>query len=233
MTDQTPPQQPSERPPVLVSDETGLDPKGLAEMRKEIWAKAVDTQMHFNEMCVKSRQLGLSFVVAALGVAAVLLSRPESFQVRIPLGQTLYGVHTSSLLILVAALGLIAVSWLDLGVYHQMLRGAVEFGECLERERLGKIMGTPNGMTELISIYSRFKTIERPTASGAKYQGKEEFTAERKIKRFYWGSIVVLLALSFLLGFATYRSEARASVGSEVSGIRPDGGAAREHADAF
>ena len=33
-----------------------------------IWAKAVDTQMHFNEMSVKSRQLGLTFVAAALGV---------------------------------------------------------------------------------------------------------------------------------------------------------------------
>ena len=37
----------------------------------EIWSKAVDTQMHFNEMCVKSRQLGLTFVAAALGVAVV------------------------------------------------------------------------------------------------------------------------------------------------------------------
>ena len=44
-----------------------------------IWTKAVDTQMHFNEMSVKSRQLGLTFVAAALGLAIVLLSRHEDW----------------------------------------------------------------------------------------------------------------------------------------------------------
>ena len=45
----------------------------------QIWSKVVDTQMHFNEMCVKSRQLGLTFVAAALGIGLVLLSvRPET-----------------------------------------------------------------------------------------------------------------------------------------------------------
>ena len=44
-----------------------------------IWSKAVDTQMHFNEMSVKSRQFGLAFVAAALGLAIVLLSRGQEF----------------------------------------------------------------------------------------------------------------------------------------------------------
>jgi hypothetical protein len=30
-----------------------------------IWAKAVDTQMHLNEMSVKARQFGLAFVEAS------------------------------------------------------------------------------------------------------------------------------------------------------------------------
>ena len=32
----------------------------------DIWKQAVDTQKHFNDMCVKSRQLGLTFVAASL-----------------------------------------------------------------------------------------------------------------------------------------------------------------------
>jgi hypothetical protein len=32
------------------------------ELYVSIWAKAVDTQMHFNDMCVKSRQFGLAGV---------------------------------------------------------------------------------------------------------------------------------------------------------------------------
>lgn len=39
-----------------------------------IWSKAVDTQMHFNEMSVKSRQLGLTFVATALALAVFLFS---------------------------------------------------------------------------------------------------------------------------------------------------------------
>ncbi len=45
----------------------------------EIWKRAIETQMHFNEMSVKSRQLGLTFVAAALGLSVVLLSRKEDF----------------------------------------------------------------------------------------------------------------------------------------------------------
>lgn len=39
-----------------------------------IWAKSVDTQMHFNEMSVKARQFGLTFVAAALGLGVALMS---------------------------------------------------------------------------------------------------------------------------------------------------------------
>ncbi|WP_296765565.1 hypothetical protein [Sediminimonas sp.] len=36
------------------------------QMYIQIWSRVVETQMHFNEMQVKSRQLGLTFVTAAL-----------------------------------------------------------------------------------------------------------------------------------------------------------------------
>ena len=55
------------------------------EIYVAIWAKAVDTQMHFNEMSVKSRQFGLAFVAAALGLGIVLLTRNEDFSIQIPL----------------------------------------------------------------------------------------------------------------------------------------------------
>src|SRR5258706_7606097 len=41
----------------------------------EIWKQAVETQKHFNDMCVKSRQLGLTFVAASLGAALYLFIR--------------------------------------------------------------------------------------------------------------------------------------------------------------
>jgi hypothetical protein len=59
-----------------------------AERRKlvfDIWAKAVDTQMHFNEMSARSRQLGLTFTVSALGLAVFLLGRGDDWRLLIPL----------------------------------------------------------------------------------------------------------------------------------------------------
>jgi hypothetical protein len=58
-----------------------------------IWEKTVETQMHFNEMSVKSRQLGFTFVAAALGVAAFLLSRGEDFSILFP---SRYGIFHPS-----------------------------------------------------------------------------------------------------------------------------------------
>ena len=112
-------------------------PDGSDELQKAkidayiaIWTKAVDTQMHFNEMSAKSRQLGLTFVAAALGVSIVLLGRREDFALSIPF--TDFGLHISVLIFLATALAVYAVSILDLNVYHRMLRGAVTFGEDFE-----------------------------------------------------------------------------------------------------
>jgi hypothetical protein len=37
--------------------------------------------MHFNEMSVKSRQFGLAFVAAALGLCILMLSRDQEFAI--------------------------------------------------------------------------------------------------------------------------------------------------------
>lgn len=181
----------------------------IMRLRKEIWEKAVDTQMHFNEMSVKSRQLGLSFVVAALGVAVVLLTREgegESLPL-ISLPLTMFGgelkIHVSAVIVMIAAAGLYAVRVLDLNVYHRMLRGAVAFGEELEQGTLRtRLMATPKGMTELISLYSRYKTVERQKTKGGstyKVDPKDYFTAENKIQQFYRRTLIVLFVIAIAL----------------------------------
>jgi hypothetical protein len=113
-----------------------------AEQRDQyiaIWTKAVDTQMHFNEMSVKSRQLGLTFVAAALGLAIVLLSRHEDYAFPIAVGWIKCQINIALLLLAGAALALRAVRQLDLNVYHKMLRGAVAFGEDFEENYMKQI----------------------------------------------------------------------------------------------
>lgn len=95
----------------------------IKELYVRIWEKAVDTQMHFNEMSVKSRQLGLTFVAGALGVAVLLLRSDQDFALAFEICNRTLHLHVTPLLIVAAALALMAVRTLDLGVYHKMLRG--------------------------------------------------------------------------------------------------------------
>jgi hypothetical protein len=172
----------------------------LRKLQKEIWEKAVETQMHFNEMSVKSRQLGLTFVVAALGLCAVLLTRNESIiSVPLKLFDIEIKVHAAVFIVLVAAGGLYAVRRLDLGVYHQMLRGAVKFGEELERSSLrDQVMGTPLGMTEFITLYSRNETVTKE--EDGVYRGKDEKPAADKIARFYTLTTLALIVIAVAIG---------------------------------
>lgn len=48
----------------------------------DIWSKAVDTQMHFNEMSTRQRALGLTFVVAALSLAVFLMTRGDAWALK-------------------------------------------------------------------------------------------------------------------------------------------------------
>lgn len=158
----------------------------------QIWAKAVETQMHFNEMSAKSRQLGLTFVAASLGVAIVALSRGDDFALSLWYGLKL---HVGVMLILAAALALWGVRRLDLNVYHRMLRGAVSFGEDFEKNYMSKLFDLDKGMTQAISHFSRHSDAQVDKAgSRYVYLGGDQVTAETKIKQFYNYTTRILIA---------------------------------------
>jgi hypothetical protein len=163
-----------------------------------IWEKAIDTQMHFNEMSVKARQFGLTFVAAALGLGVVLLSRGQEFAVSVPyLG---FDLHATVVLVLAGAFALYAVSLLDLNVYHRMLRGSVTFGEDFEQNYMKQIFDLEKGMTQAISHYSRHAdaNVDR-TCSRYHYLGKDMRTAEKKVRRSYRESIITLFVTAGVL----------------------------------
>lgn len=153
----------------------------------DIWCKVVDTQMHFNEMQVKSRQLGLTFVAAALGVAIVLLSNGDDFAFDVPIGRYEFKLHVSVVLVLGAWLALEAVKQLDLNVYHRMLRGAVTFGMDFEENYLKEIFDLEKGMTQSITHFSQYQDASYIKSEEGKYsyQGKCKITAYDKILKFY------------------------------------------------
>lgn len=153
-----------------------------------LWEKAVETQMHFNEMSVKSRQLGLTFVAAALGVAIFLFTRTDG---KFDVSKTICGVdvkfHVAVLIVLAAAFAVWAVRILDLNVYHQMLRGAVAFGEDLEETKIRTMLGLEKGMTQAISHFSRNADARVEPAKGGTYHysGSDHKSAQKKIGLFY------------------------------------------------
>jgi hypothetical protein len=163
-----------------------------------IWEKTVDTQMHFNEMSVKARQFGLTFVAAALGLGVVILSRGSDFVLPLPFGFELHGVV---LLIAASAFAMFAVSLLDLKVYHRMLRGAVTFGEDFEANYMKQIFQLEKGMTQAISHFSRYDDAGVDAKEMRyRYTGGKRKSAEQKVQKFYrvsvWTLYQVLLTLT-------------------------------------
>ena len=162
-----------------------------------IWSKAVDTQMHFNEMSVKSRQLGLTFVAAALGVGVVLIGNGQDFSLDFK------GVHfhVSVFLMIGSILALQAVRQLDLGVYHKMLRGAVYFGEDFEQNYLKSVFDLEKGMTQAISHFSRHEDAKVEKGENGKftYAGENEKNALKKIVAFYCNTTAFLCVATLVL----------------------------------
>jgi hypothetical protein len=191
----------------LIAKETSQMPLPTDQQNSyiSIWAKAVDTQMHFNEMSVKSRQLGLTFVAAALGIGVVLLGRGDDFAIPIDLKFFRFQIHIAVVLILGAWLALRAVRELDLNVYHKMLRGAVTFGEDFEQNYMKQIFDLDKGMTQAVSHFSRHEDAGKATLPTGKYQytGTSTVTAGDKIKSFYTRTIQFLWIGAAVIFLAT------------------------------
>jgi hypothetical protein len=166
-----------------------------------VWAKVVDTQMHFNEMSVKSRQLGLTFVTAALALAVVLITQEKEFALEFATRWGVLKLHLAVLLIGAAAAGLLAVRRLDLSVYHRMLRGAVEFGNDFEEHYMKtKVFDLDKGMTQTISHYSRYEDASFTEQNGRWiYTGGQAYTAGQKLQGFYSWVFLSLLGAAALI----------------------------------
>lgn len=182
-----------------------------------IWSKTIETQMHFNEMATKSRQLGLAFATAALGVAVLLLGQGDEYALIFGNGLRL---HATALVLIAAIVAVWAVEQLDL-VYHQMLRGAVAFGEDFEEMHMKNLFGLQKGLTQAISHFSR-SSEATTTGSPKTYSGNVDTTAGDKVKSFYrktmavlWISVLAILLVTNLGGSHVERRDLAPDIASE------------------
>ena len=171
-----------------------------AEQKIQIWERAIQTQMHFAELSIKMRQIGLTLAGATIALAILMYRTGENYSFQIPWTEHLLPVGT--ILCISAAMILFAARLIDVGVYHRTLRGAVRFNELYE-ENLDKDVGWKTGLTETISAYSRFKDPEllpERDKGGRKCRDRKSGSlASNKINTFYYLSIFALLIAGFAL----------------------------------
>jgi len=152
------------------------------ELILSAWIKIVETQMHFNDMVMKVRNLAITLVLAVFGAAA--------YSIQTPIFLNAHGreIHVAFFIICFGLAGWVALWIIDVSHFHKLLRGAVEYGMELEREykgdpTLGKILG----MTTRITEHSR------------KWFGRDT-SAAKKVAVFYL--VVFLSGIGFL--YATF-----------------------------
>jgi hypothetical protein len=142
---------------------------------------------------VRSRQFGLGFVAAALGLAIVMLAREQEYSIYVRICGIGFNLDAIAVIIVASAFALYAVELLDLNVYHKMLRGAVIFGEDFEEKYMKQIFSLNKGMTQAVSHYSRHQDANVTVVDGQyTYIGQDRKDAYKKIRTFYRLSIGVL-----------------------------------------
>ena len=102
----------------------GPDPIALVHR----WRAALDTQMHFNDMLIRTRAAGLSIVVAVFGGAALAVEKLPQ-HVALFLG---IDVHLAAIVMFFGLLLLFSLFVLDYFYYYRMLLAAVERTEQIE-----------------------------------------------------------------------------------------------------
>ncbi len=173
------------------------------ELKIEIWKRSIETQMHFAELSIKMRQIGLTLAGATIALAVVLYRTGSGYSFKVPYYDFLIPVGT--ILLLTAAVILLAARIIDVGVYHRMLRGAVKFNE-LHEQSLDIDMEWQSGLTESISAYSRYKKpilLEERGKDGSHWTSENSRRlAGNRINYFYWICISALVFMAIALAAA-------------------------------
>ncbi len=113
--------------------------------RVEYWKQIAAIQIHFNDMCIRTRWLGLT-AIATL-VAAAAIAEKEDIRFHLPFD---WSIGLPSVLMLISLMLLLALWFLDIHYYYKMLIASVEYGERLERQIMPDLEVENDGVTSYI-----------------------------------------------------------------------------------
>jgi hypothetical protein len=116
--------------------------------RVEYWKQIASIQMHFNDMCIRTRWLGLTAIATLFAAAAVAAKENTKFSVPFNI---LSPVGLPSILMMVSLVLLLALSFLDRRYYYKMLIASVDYGERFEEQLMQDLKVGDAGITSFIS----------------------------------------------------------------------------------
>lgn len=98
----------------------------LLKLKISVWEKAIDVQMHFNDLCLKVRSFAVSMLGVLLGAAAItyrFAGYVEFFSFKIP---------TATIFIAISIVAWMSFYFMDRYWYHELLKGAVHHAQKIE-----------------------------------------------------------------------------------------------------
>lgn len=110
----------------------------------EYWKQIVAVQMHFNDMCIRTRWLRLTAIATLMAAAAV--AAKDNIKIHVPC-DWISPVGLSSVLMIVALFVLLALWLLDRQYYYKMLLASVDYGEAVEGMVVQSLQITQGGIT--------------------------------------------------------------------------------------
>ncbi len=147
----------------------------------ELWKKTVDVQQHFNDIELRIRNIAIALLASVLGVAAVAFREGRPLVACLVCGAGL--------------VALLAFFLMDYLWYHQLLRGAVEYGKALEA-RIADLAGTAEIPAEgLTGAIGRTSAYRIPMKWWLPFLRGKELHSSTKMRMFYG-----LFATAMLIG---------------------------------
>jgi len=109
----------------------------------EVWKKTIDVQQHFNEICMKIRNVYVTLLAALIALLGAILVRAED-----PFFYVFgFQVHSAAIVLFAILVGSLLFYFIDLHWYHRLLVGSVKNGLDLE-SKFPEIFGS--GLTKSI-----------------------------------------------------------------------------------
>lgn len=168
--------------------EAPLTRKERVDVAMDAWKKAVDVQMHFNDIELRIRNLAITVVGAVFSVAGLILKDDRTS-------------NLPGAVVLLGGILCLAFFFMDGGWYHRLLHGAVEHGRSLENYIVTN-SEVPVGLANTIKQHSPLDT----------WFGK--MRSDHKIISFYTAlfGVSLLFAIGLWVSAASARGHESAKV---------------------